>query len=105
MEANEKKTFGEILRTEPMVLVDFTATWCVPCKMMKPILDELKLDMGSKVMIIKLDVDKNPAASTAYNIQSVPTLILFKNGKIVWRQAGVVQKNSLKQVIEQHSAR
>jgi thioredoxin len=100
--AEKRKTFGEILRTEPLVLVDFTAVWCGPCKMMKPILDDLKSQIGSKALIIKLDVDKNPQAASAYNIQSVPTLILFKNGKIVWRQSGVMQANALRQVIEQN---
>lgn len=103
METKVKKTFGEILRTELLVLVDFTAVWCGPCKMMKPILDELKSEIGNKAMIIKLDVDKNPEASSAYNIQSVPTLILFKNGKIAWRQSGVIQKEALKQIIQQYS--
>ena len=103
METKEKqKTFGEILRTEELVLVDFTATWCGPCKMMAPILDELKSAVGSKVLILKIDVDKNPQASAAYNIQGVPTLILFKKGKIVWRQSGVVPSNVLKQIIEQN---
>lgn len=101
--AEKKRTFGEILRTEPLVLVDFTATWCGPCKMMKPILDELKSQIGSKAMILKIDVDKNPQVSAAYNIQGVPTLILFKSGKVVWRQSGVVQTNVLKQLIEQNS--
>ena len=104
MEAKEKsKTFGEILRTEDLVLVDFTATWCGPCKMMAPILEELKSSIGSKALILKIDVDKNPQASAAYNIQGVPTLILFKKGKIVWRQSGVVPANELKKLIDQNS--
>ncbi len=104
MDTKEKpKTFGEILRTEDLVLVDFTATWCGPCKMMAPILDELKSSIGSKALILKIDVDKNPQASAAYNIQGVPTLILFKKGKIVWRQSGVVPANELKKLIDQNS--
>ena len=104
METKEKqKTLGEILSTEELVLVDFTATWCGPCKMMAPILDELKSAVGSKVLILKIDVDKNPQASAAYNIQGVPTLILFKKGKIVWRQSGVIPANELKKLIDQNS--
>lgn len=104
METKDKqRTFGEILRTEELVLVDFTATWCGPCKMMAPILDELKSAVGSKVLILKIDVDKNPQASAAYNIQGVPTLILFKKGKIVWRQSGVIPANELKKLIDQNS--
>lgn len=95
-----KKTFGEILRTEDLVLVDFTAEWCGPCKMLKPVIDELKSDLGEKLMILKLDVDKNPEASAAYNIQGVPTLILFKKGKLVWRNSGLLPLNLLKSNIE-----
>ncbi|MDQ3019087.1 MAG: thioredoxin domain-containing protein [Bacteroidota bacterium] len=98
----KQKTFGEILRTEAIVLVNFSAE-CGPCKMMKPILDELKSSIGKKAMILKLDVDKNPAVSSAYNIKSIPTLMLFKKGTIVWRESGVMQANILKQVIEQHA--
>ena len=104
METKDKqRTFGEILRTEELVLVDFTATWCGPCKMMAPILDELKSAVGPKVLILKIDVDKNPQVSAAYNIQGVPTLILFKKGKIVWRQSGVIPANELKKLIDQNS--
>ncbi|QIL41993.1 MULTISPECIES: thioredoxin [Pedobacter] len=95
--------FSDLINGEKPVLVDFFAEWCGPCKMMKPVLDQLKSQVGDSAAIIKVDIDKNQPAAAAFNVQSVPTLILFKNGKPVWRQSGVVQAAQLKQVIDQHA--
>ena len=96
-------TFSEIINSEKPVLVDFFATWCGPCKMMTPILEQVKQKVGEDATIIKIDVDKNPAAASAYQVQGVPTLILFKKGKVLWRQSGVVPANNLEQVIKQNA--
>jgi len=93
-------TFIEIIQSDKLVLVDFSAEWCGPCKMMAPILKEVKLDVGDAATIIKVDVDKNPQAASQYQVQGVPTLILFKNGKSLWRQSGVVPKAALVSVIK-----
>ena len=92
-------SFKEIINSEKPVLVDFSAEWCGPCKMMAPILKEVANAMGDSSRIIKIDVDKNPAAAKAYNVMGVPTLIVFKKGRIEWRRSGVVQGNELISVL------
>ena len=96
-----KESFVDLIKSNKPVLVDFTAAWCGPCKMMKPVLDELHQRMKDKIRIIKIDIDQSPAAANAYNVQSVPTLLLFQNGTVLWRQSGVMQAGQLEKIIEQ----
>ena len=95
--------FSEIINQEKPVLVDFFAEWCGPCKMMSPILKEVKDTLQDKVAILKIDVDKNHAIAAKYQVRGVPTLIIYKAGKQVWRQSGVVQKNELIRILNSFS--
>ena len=97
-------TFNEIIQSDKPVLVDFFAEWCGPCKMMAPILKDVKKEVGDSVTIIKVDVDKSPQAANEYQVQGVPTLILFKNGKPLWRQSGVVPKAGLVGIIKKFTS-
>lgn len=99
----QPKTFQELIEGDTPVLVDFFATWCGPCKMMQPILEDTAKVLGEKVKILKVDVDKNPLAASKFQVRGVPTLILFKNGKILWRESGVVPAHQLVKTIEHNT--
>ncbi|GAA4302424.1 thioredoxin [Aestuariibaculum suncheonense] len=94
--------FSEIINQDKPVLVDFFAEWCGPCKMMSPILKDVKETMQDQVSIIKIDVDKNQSIATKFQVRGVPTLMIFKNGKQLWRQSGVLQKNDLISLLQSY---
>ncbi|MFL1896246.1 thioredoxin [Aquimarina sp. 2-A2] len=97
-----KSNFNKLIDSPTPVLIDFFADWCGPCKMLGPILKEVKEDLGDEVKIIKIDVDANQNLASQYQVRGVPTMLLFKDGKQVWRQSGVLQKNDIIQVINSH---
>ncbi len=94
--------FHELINSGKPVLVDFYADWCQPCKMMSPILSDVKNAIGDDAYIIKVDIDASPEAAAVFKVHSVPTLIIFKDGRAVWRQAGVVPANILENQLRQH---
>jgi len=91
--------FLEFINQDKPVLIDFFATWCGPCQTMSPILKQVKDELGDEVTILKVDVDKNAAIASKFQVRGVPTFVLFKNGKQVWKQAGLISKTDLKQKI------
>lgn len=92
--------FSDIINQDKAVLIDFFAEWCGPCKMMSPILKDVKDTLGDSITIIKIDVDKNQALASKYQVRGVPTLMLFKAGKQLWRQSGLLQKNKIIKTVE-----
>ncbi|HLT34229.1 MAG TPA: thioredoxin [Aquaticitalea sp.] len=97
-----KSNFKAIIDSETPVLVDFFADWCGPCKMLAPILKDVKEELGDAIKIVKIDVDKNQPLAAQYQVRGVPTMILFKQGKQLWRQSGVLQKNDIINIIKSH---
>ena len=94
-----KGSFNDIIQSDKPVLVDFFATWCGPCKYQGPILEELATAIGDEARIIKIDIDRNQAVAAKYNVRSVPTLMIFKNGDVKWKEAGVKEKEQLIQLL------
>lgn len=94
--------FNDVINSDQLTLVDFYATWCRPCKMMHPVLEQLKADLGDSIRIIKLDVDKSGDIAETYRIQSVPTLMLFRRGEMLWRQSGAMRLADLKATISNY---
>lgn len=103
MKVKEKVSFNDLIQSETPVLIDFYADWCGPCIAMGPVLKQLASEMGEKVKIIKIDVDSNQAIAMKLNVQGIPTFMLFKSGELLWRRSGMMSKEQLKHMIEQHA--
>ena len=96
------ESFNDVISSDKLVLVDFFATWCQPCKMMHPVLENIKQQLGDSIRIIKVDVDKYQQTAALYRVQSVPTLMLFRNGQNLWRQSGAMSASNLLSIIKQY---
>ena len=96
------ESFNDVISSDKLVLVDFFATWCQPCKMMHPVLENIKQQLGDSIRIIKVDVDKYQQTAAQYRVQSVPTLMLFRNGQNLWRQSGAMSASNLLSIIKQY---
>lgn len=99
--AEEKKSFSELINGDVPVLIDFYGDWCAPCRIMSPILKELKSEMGDAITVIKIDTERNPEVAIRYQVRGVPNLVLVHKGKVIWQQAGVVPMSRLKTLIEE----
>ena len=98
-----KSSFGDLINSEKPVLIDFFATWCGPCQMLGPILKQVKDSLGDRIKILKIDVDQNQEIASSYQVRGVPTMMLFQNGQMLWRQSGVLSKEDIIQVIIEKS--
>jgi len=98
------ESFNDIIHGDGLTLVDFFATWCGPCQQMHPVLEQFKADMQDEVRVLKLDIDRNQSLASFYGIQSVPTLMLFRQGELLWRQSGTMPLDELKALVSQHRA-
>ena len=98
-----KSNFNQIINSSNPVLIDFFAEWCGPCKMLAPILKQVKEELGGAIKIVKIDIDKNQSLTSKYQVRGVPTMMLFKNGKQLWRQSGILQKSDIISIIKSHS--
>ena len=96
------ETFGDLIKSKTPVLVDFYADWCGPCRAMNPVIKEVAHSVQGKARVIKVDIDKSSEAANTYQVQAVPTFIIFREGKVVWRHSGMIDKHSLVRVLQQH---
>lgn len=97
--SNSEESFDDIINGKTPVVVDFYADWCKPCKMQSPIIDELEGELGEKVRVVKVNIDNEGELANKYGIQSIPTIIVFKEGQAIWKAVGVQDKSTLKQVV------